>query len=103
MTKYEAMIIFPESLKDESLDAAIDKVAVEIEKVGGKVENKTRMGRRLFARLMKKHAGGQYAVIGFYLDGSKVASLQARFKLNEEIFRIQVVHAPAAPVVEAAA
>ncbi len=103
MNKYEAMIIFPESMKDEQLDVALEKVAGEIEKQGGKVENKTRLGRRAFARLMKKHAAGQYAVLGFRVDGSKIAPLQARFKLNEEIFRVQIVRATEAPPAEAAA
>lgn len=98
MNKYEAMIIFPESMKEEMLDGALEKVAGEVEKLGGRVENKTRMGRRVFARLLKKHAGGQYAVLGFFLDGSKIAPLQARFKLNEDIFRVQVVRAAEAPV-----
>jgi ribosomal protein S6 len=98
MNKYEAMIIYPESMKDESIDAAFEKIAGEIEKLGGTVENKTRIGRRAFARPLKKHAAGQYAVIGFFLDGQKVAPLQARFKLNEDIFRVQVVRAAEAPV-----
>jgi ribosomal protein S6 len=97
MNKYEAMIIFPESMKDEQLDVALEKVAAEVEKQGGKVENKTRLGRRAFARLLKKHAAGQYAVLGFFLDGQKIATLQARLKLNEEIFRVQVVRASEAP------
>ena len=103
MTKYEAMIIFPGSLKDETVDAAMEKVTGEIEKNGGKVENKTRLGRRAFARVMQKHAAGHYAVIGFHLDGAKVAPLHARFKLNEDVFRVQIVRAVEAPAAEAAA
>ena len=103
MNKYEAMVIFPESMKDEQIDAALEKVAGEIEKQGGKVESKTRLGRRAFARLLKKHAAGQYAVLGFHLDGSKIAAVQARFKLNEEIFRVQIVRATEVPAAAAAA
>lgn len=94
MNKYEAMIIFPESLKEESLDAALDRVVAEIEKVDGKVEAKTRLGRRAFARPMDKQTSGQYMVVTFRLDGKKLAALQARFKLNEEIFRVQIVRVP---------
>lgn len=94
MNKYEAMIIFPETLKEESLDAALDKVVAEIEKSGGKVEAKTRIGRRSFARPMEKQSGGQYMVVTFRLEGAKIAALQGRFKLNEEIFRVQIVRVP---------
>lgn len=93
MNKYEAMIIFPESLKEETLDEALDRVAAEIEKSGGKVDSKTRLGRRAFARPMKKEVSGHYMVIGFRLDGGKLTALQGRFKLNEEIFRVQIVRA----------
>lgn len=93
MNKYEAMIIFPDALKDEALEAALEKVEAEIEKSGGKVESKTRMGRRQFARPMDKQNSGQYMVVNFKLDGDKLTALQARFKLNEEIFRIQIVRA----------
>lgn len=106
MNKYEAMIIFPDAIKDEALDAALEKVEAEIEKSGGKVESKTRMGRRQFARPMDKQTTGQYMVVNFKMDGSKLTALQGRFKLNEDIFRIQIVRAtevaPAAPAPVAA-
>lgn len=104
MNKYEAMIIFPDALKDEALDAALEKVEAEIEKSGGKVDSKTRLGRRQFARPMDKQSTGQYMVVNFRLDGGKLTALQGRFKLNEEIFRIQIVRAAeVAPVAAPAA
>jgi len=102
MSKYEAMIIFPESMKEETLEAALEKIGGEIEKLGGSVENKTRLGRRVFARPMQKQVAGQYAVMGFFLDGEKLAGLSARLKLNEEIFRVQFVRATEAPAAAAA-
>jgi small subunit ribosomal protein S6 len=96
MNKYEAMIIFPESLKEEALDGALERVVAEIEKIGGAVEAKTRLGRRVFARPLKKHTAGQYMVLTFRLEGGKIAALQARLKLNEEIFRVQIVRVPEA-------
>lgn len=94
MNKYEAMIIFPESLKEEALEGALDKVTAEIEKLGGRVEAKTRLGRRVFARPLDKHTAGQYMVVTFQLEGGKVDALRARLKLNEDIFRFQIVRVP---------
>ncbi len=94
MNKYEAMLIFPESLKEEQLETAMDKIKAEIEKMGGKVEGATRLGRRQFARKMEKQGSGNYAVVTFLLGGDKIAALQGRFKLNEEIFRVQIVRTP---------
>jgi small subunit ribosomal protein S6 len=94
MNKYEAMLIFSESFKDDKLEAAMDKVKAEIEKTGGKVGGATRLGRRQFARRLEKETAGHYAVVSFELPGDKVAALHGRFKLNEEIFRVQIVRQP---------
>ena len=61
---------------------------------GGKVESTTRMGRRQFARPMQKQTAGQYMVITFKIDGDKLRALQARFKLIEDIFRVQFIRLP---------
>jgi ribosomal protein S6 len=94
MNTYEALFIFPDHLKDEALDATVNKVRQEIEKSGGKVESTTRMGRRAFARPMQKQTAGHYMVIAFKFDGEKLRALQGRFKLIEEIFRVQFIRLP---------
>lgn len=97
MNKYEAMIIFRESLKETDWDGAVESVRAEIEKLGGKVTSSTRLGRREFARPMQKELSGHYGLLAFQLAGDKVAPLQARLKLDEQVFRVQVVKAPAVP------
>ncbi len=106
MNKYEAMVIFPDVMKDEAVEGALERIEGEIEKAGGKVDSKTRMGRRSFARPMQKQNAGQYLVVGFRIDGASLMALQGRLKLNEDIFRVQIVKAPAVvtpakPVAEA--
>ena len=95
MKKYEAMIIFQETLKETDWDGAVDAVRAEIEKLGGKLTSGTRLGKRDFARPMQKRLSGHYGLIAFQLDGDKVGALQARLKLDEQVFRVQVVSAPA--------
>lgn len=94
MNKYEAMIIFRESLKETDWDGAVEAIRTEIEKLAGKMTSSTRLGKREFARPMQKQQGGHYGLIAFQLDGDKVAALQARLKLDEQVFRVQVVSAP---------
>ena len=93
MNKYEAMIIFPESLKD--IEEALGKVRGEIKKHGGDVESTTRLGKRVFARKMEKQDAGQYVIMTFKMPTDQVKPLMTRFKMNEEIFRVQIVRAPA--------
>lgn len=98
MNKYEAMFIFPDSLKPEEFEVALTVVKEEIEKAGGKVASATRLGKRAFGRqLGESQDSGYYAVVNFEMEGAKVAPLQARFKLNERIFRLQILRAQARP------
>ncbi len=94
MNKYEAMIIFSESLKDNVLEEAVGRVRDEIKKHGGETENTTRLGKRAFARRMRKQDGGHYFILNFSMPGDQITPLLARFKLDEEMFRIQIVRAP---------
>jgi len=88
-TLYEGLFIFPETLDEEQLDQAIDAVKGELEKLGGSFENATRLGKRSFARPMKKKKAGIYAIIMFRFDGSNIAALKRRLKLSTNVFRAQ--------------
>ena len=99
---YEAMIIFSKALEEDALEKAITKVKNELEKAGGEVQGVTRLGRRSFARILKKQDGGNYTVIEFSVEGSQIAPLLARFKLNDDVLRVQIVLAQASENVDEA-
>jgi small subunit ribosomal protein S6 len=88
-TLYEGLFIFPETLDDAQLDQAIEAVKAELEKLGGVLESSTRLGKRSFARPMKKKKGGIYVVIMFRLEGGQIDSLKHRLKLATNVFRAQ--------------
>lgn len=91
MKRYEAMFILPESLKEDELDKMLDGICDEIKKMDGQIESRTRMGKRPFARRLKKQDAGHYVIVTFLLAPDKIAPLLARFKLNEQITRVQIV------------
>jgi ribosomal protein S6 len=91
LKKYEAMFIFPESLKDDALAAALTKIQEEIKRLGGEIENVTTLGKRGFARPMKKQEAGTYVLAMIRLPPEQVAPLQARYRLDENVFRVQIV------------
>lgn len=91
MKTYEALFIFSNSLKDEALEKVVEHIRGEIVKLNGSVQGVHPMGKRTFARPLKKSESGQYVRIDFSMDPGKIADLQARFKLNENIFRVQIV------------
>ena len=88
---YEGLFIFPETLDEEQLDQAIDAVKIELEKLDGSLESTTRLGKRSFARPMKKKKAGIYAIIMFRLDGGQIPAFKRRLKLSTNVFRAQFV------------
>lgn len=90
-TLYEGLFIFPEVLDEEGLDQSIGGVKLELEKLGGSIESTTRMGKKNFARTLKKQKAGNYVMLMFKLDGTKIDAFKARLKLATDVFRAQFV------------
>ena len=88
---YEGLFIFPETLSEEELDQAIDAVKIELEKLDGLLENTTRLGKRSFARPMKKKKAGIYAIIMIRMEGDKIPAFKLRLKLSTNVFRAQLI------------
>ncbi len=88
-TLYEGLFIFPETLDEAQLDEAVDAVRRELEKLGGTLESSTRIGKRSFARPLRKKKAGIYAVIMFRLDGQRIDDLKHRLRLATNVFRAQ--------------
>ncbi len=91
MNRYEGMFILLGSSEGEEVEAALGRVRAEIEKLGGEVDSTTRLGKRAFARPLKKREGGQYAVVDFHMDGGQLDALRARYKLSEDVLRVQFI------------
>lgn len=90
MNTYEALIIFPSQLKDDELNAAVERVEKEIDRAEGRRIGTEVVGKRMFARTMQKKDSGVYVRMGFEMTPSAVAGFRARLKLQETIFRAQV-------------
>lgn len=91
MKKYDALFIFVNAPKEEAVDPITEKVCGEITRLGGVILGSEMLGRKTFARELKKHEAGIYVRVRFELDPAKVADLRARYALSEDIFRVQVL------------
>jgi small subunit ribosomal protein S6 len=91
MKKYDGLYIFVDSAKDEVLDKQIEKVCGEITRLSGTVLDTQVLGKRSFARPMKKKENGVYVKIRFEMDPAQIKTLIARYRLVEEVFRVQVL------------
>ena len=63
----------------------------EVARLGGNVLEKVSLGKRSFSRPMKKRESGVYVKVRFELDPLKVTELVNRYKLVEEVFRVQIL------------
>ena len=91
MKKYDALYIFVGIAKDDALEANLEKALAEIARAGGNVLEKVSLGKRGFSRPMGKRESGVYVKVRFELDPQKVSELVNRYKLVEEVFRVQIL------------
>lgn len=91
MKKYEGLYIFAGTAKDEILEQCISKAVAEIARFGGNVLSQDVLGKHAFSHPMKKRENGVYVSVRFELDPEKVADLVKRYRLVEEVFRVQIL------------
>lgn len=90
MKTYEALFIFPSRLRDEEIDKAVEAARQEIVKLGGQITGTKFIGKKPFARSMKKHDAGFYVRVGLWIEPSEVDALRKRYRLSENVFRVQI-------------
>ena len=91
MKKYDGLYIFAGQAKDDVLDGQISKAVAEVTRLGGNVLAQEVLGKRAFAHPMRKRESGVYVQIRFELDPAKVSELVNRYRLVEEVFRVQIL------------
>ena len=91
MKKYDALYIFVGIAKDDALNANLEKALAEVARVGGNILTTESLGKRAFSRPMSKKDSGVYVKVRIELDPSKVSELVDRYRLVEEVFRVQIL------------
>ena len=91
MKKYDGLYIFAGQAKDDVLDGQIAKALAEVTRLGGNVLAQEVLGKRTFAHPMRKRESGVYVQVRFELDPAKVSELVNRYRLVEEVFRVQIL------------
>ena len=95
MKRYEGLFILNLTGREEGIKDALDKISNEISTAGGKIETVQKMEKKSFARIAdKRFTSGFYANVIFSSTPAVVASLQNKFALNEEVFRVLFTESP---------
>lgn len=90
MNRYEAMVILPERLTEEEIEKGLDTFCKVIKALGGSANRPTRLGRRPFARPLKKETSGEFALVNFSIDNQKLVELREQIRHDEYIFRVSI-------------
>lgn len=91
MNKYDGLYIFTGAVKDDGLDALVEKATAELTRLNGKIISTDVIGKKTFARPMSKKDSGIYVKIRFEMDGANIAALINRYHLSEDVFRVQIL------------
>jgi len=91
MKKYDALYVFVGIAKDDALNANLEKALAEVTRLGGNVLSTESLGKRTFSRPMSKKESGVYVKVRMELDPTKVRELRERYRLVEEVFRVQIL------------
>lgn len=91
MKKYEALYIFVGVAKEDTLEQYLEKALAEVTRLEGVVLSSESLGKRTFSRQLSKRDSGVYVKVRFELDPSKVEELRNRYRLVEEVFRVQIL------------
>lgn len=89
MRTYEAVFILDSRKIEDDGDAFARGVAKHAKSLGGLVKQRISLGRRQFARPIRKLKAGVYWDFVIDLDPAQVAPFKEHYRLNEEVLRVE--------------
>ena len=87
MKKYEAVFILDVRLVEDEGKAFTKELSEIIESWGGKIEEAVSLGRKQFAREIKKRKAGLYMNYVLTLDADKVKDISTKFVHDDRVLR----------------
>lgn len=91
LKKYEAVFILDIRKVDDEGEAFSKELAELIKSLGGEMLESVSMGRKQFAREIKKRKAGVYWNYIFNLDADQTDQLRTKFMLDERVLRQLVI------------
>ncbi len=92
MKKYEAVFILDMRKVEDEGKAFSEEFAKNIQSWGGVMNESVSMGRKQFAREIKKRKAGIYWDYVFELDPAKETEIREFYKLDERIIRLLIIN-----------
>ena len=89
MKKYETVIILDDRKIQDEGKAFVEEFSTKISRAGGEIVKVTSLGRKQFARQMKKRKTGFYWDFTINLDEKEAKKLPTYYNLDERVLRLQ--------------
>ena len=85
--RYEALLVLNAQGKEDTVREIIDRLESEFQKEGAQIEQVQKMDKRQFCYVAGPLDSGYYVNFVFIADPGVIAKLQAKFKLDPEVYR----------------
>ncbi len=91
MNYYENVVIFDDTLSEENLRAAIEKVKGVMQEAGGQILKADEWGMRKLAYELNKHKKGFYVFYSLKAPSDAVRKLEEFYKIYDAVIKYMVV------------
>jgi small subunit ribosomal protein S6 len=85
--RYEALLVLNTQGKEDTVKDIVDRLESEFQKEGAEIEQIQKMDKRQFSYMAGPLDSGFYVNFVFAGDPQLITKLQARFKLDPEVYR----------------
>ena len=85
--RYEALLVLNTHGKEETVKDVVDRLESEFQKEGAQIEQVQKMEKRQFSYVAGELDAGYYVNFVFHAEPGLVSKLQAKFKLDPEVYR----------------
>ena len=91
MKKYEAIFILDMRKVEDEGKAFSEEFAKLVQSWGGTMVESVMMGKKQFAREIRKRKAGVYLNFVFELDAEKETQIREQYRLDERVLRILII------------
>ncbi|MCL2136366.1 MAG: 30S ribosomal protein S6 [Coriobacteriia bacterium] len=91
MKAYELLFILNPTLEDEVREATMQRIDTTIAAQGGEIDNVDNWGRRKLAYDIDKMSDGDYTLIDFHADPTKIDEISRVLRITDAVRRFMIV------------
>ena len=87
MAYYESVLVFRQDLTEPQVKEKAAKFTEIIKELGGDVKSTEFWGLKNLAYIIRKNRKAHYVMMNIELDGSQIAELERRSRIDEDVIR----------------